>query len=821
MAIPVAHISQDPPGKSALMAVLFADLVGFTKHMARDERRTLSFLEQRMHEARAGIEKRGGWLVKSTGDGFFAVFPTATKALKFAVDFQPDEARSDAFAFRIGIHSGEVRLADDDVFGHAVNVAARIEGFAPDHGICISHDVFSLVRHAERFQFESIGAQRLKNVAGQHMLYTVSDANRQTSLSPVGVVGVETVGGLRLTGSTGRSTLPKSKEACAILACLALSPGQAEGVLRLNSILGLPGREDTDAAILDLQDALGSAVDLSGGVLRLKPDQVRIDLIEAEQKLKQGELTEFLSRDRLWPEHLLAGMDEISAQFAAWLEVARSEWKERFAILLETELGRFEENEPGTRDLATALLIIEDAHEQAARRLIRFHVAVGNPGAAQRVYDQIARILGDRYGITPRPETLAALQSQNLPAPSRPRRGVAVVPLRLQVHDLKAEGDVLRDRFSGFRSELLAGLACFRGWSVVEGVQNSDQGEEVSDYAVTLEATEAMGPGVINLGLIEIATGRLVWKDSFDIGAGGFDVARRQVVGRIAATLEVFITTDRTVVSESETRHEIIDDWLRGERLIARWTPEAHDEASDIFSAILAQAPTFAPAYASLASILNVKHVVRPGIARDAETSRRAHSLANQALELDPLDARNQLVVAWSAALDGAFDKASVNFDMATRLNPHSPRTLMSCAMGFGFLGEHGRAAEILAHSIECAPVLLDYQWCYAASVHLLAGNGEAALEAAERSGDKIIDNPGWTAAALVKLGRRSEASVALSRLVREVSDNWCGPQDPTPQLVRDWFVSAYPLRNESDRQMLQDALSEAVQGLNYPLEGL
>ena len=84
----------------------------------------------------------------------------------------------------------------------------------------------------------------------------------------------------------------------------------------------------------------------------------------------------------------------------------------------------------------------------------------------------------------------------------------------------------------------------------------------------------------------------------------------------------------------------------------------------------------------------------------------------------------------------------------------------------------------------------------------------------------KIADNPGWTAAALLLLGRRGEAAVAFSQLVREVSEIWCGDTRPNADDVRDWFVNAYPFRNAKERDLLDSALREAVSGLNAPLDG-
>lgn len=825
----IANLDREQETETAIMAVLFADLASFTRHTAQNEARTLDYMSDCFALFQRRCEGFDGTFVKTMGDGILAIFPTASKALDYAMALQPElvALRPDAtdYAFRIGVHSGEVRLRSGDVFGHAVNVASRIEGFAPPGGVCVSHEVFALIRHSSPYDLESIGARVLKNVDQPMMLYAVQPPGDRVAAPKAAVLGeIETIGGLRFASDGVPARLPTAPGARATLGYLAVCPGQSESLARLGAVIAPPDADDlaqvAAAAADHLTPLLGDGIEQSGGVVRLDPRVTRVDIREIEAGLKQGRVDPVLMQDARWADRLLDGLDDVSPGFAGWVAVARSEWRERLAILLETRLGAIDADaDPGVREAATAILAIEDAHETAARRLIGHHMAVGNPGAARRVFDKITTVLRDRYGITPRRETLAALDGQPETVSHRAPASRAM-PLRLQIHSFDIGGD-LSDRLTAFRSELMAGLACFRGWSVVEGVQEQRGEDGLADYAVTVRPASESGASRIDVSLAEVATGRLVWSDTFDIGSGKFDLARRKVVGRIAATLEVFVTTDRTSAQSDRSPHDVIDRWLEAERMISRWTPEGHDAAAAIFEDLIAQSPGFAPAYASLASILNVRHIVRPGVIRDAALSHRAHRLSEQAVELDPLDARNQLAAGWSAALDGAFDKASVHLDVATRLNPHSPRTLMSCAMGFSFLGEHGRAAEHLAHSLECAPVLLDYQWCYAASVYFLGGNEEAALEAARRSGNKIIDNPGWTAAALSRMGRRAEAAMEFTALARDISANWSGPDPATPQAVRNWFINAYPFRHDAERDLLGDALMQAMQGLNQmPGEG-
>lgn len=812
--------------RTGLMSVLFADLVDYGLHSVRDEQHVLAFLAGVFEHFDHRYGDFNGRLVKTMGDGVMAVFPTASKAVGFAVEMQQWLAsyngHDNEFQFRFGVHVGEVLLRDDDVLGHAVNVAARLESLSVKGGVCISQDVFMMIRNSGRFEFESLGGHRFKHVPGQTMLYNVIAASVPRTQKPVGeIVEMSTIGPLQAEVSGTAVMFSRSCLAQACLGYLALCPGQAESIEHLAVILrpDLPknsARRAIRGAVKVLQSKLDKAVINVGGVLRLDQALLRVDILVIEDAVRLGHPGDELVRLGDWSQRLLEGLETVSSQFSAWLTVARAEWRDRIASLLEIALSR--QDDPSTsslRDVAMALLAIEPGHERAARNLIRHYSAVGNPGAAVRVFERLTQVLKDRYGVSPHAETVATLEGR-----SRAKTGSVLVshvePLRLQLHHFEVEQGQSSELINTFRSELMAGLACFRGWSVVEGVQERRKGTTVPDYAVTAKLSGKHADS-LTVSLTDVATDRLVWTDRFEISVSQLESVRRQVVGRISATVEVYITTDRATMIGSSRHRAVIDTWLQAERIIPRWTTEAHDTAAATLSDLISQSPNFAPAFASLASILNVRHIVRPGQLRDADRARRAHALADRAIEIDPLDARNQLAAAWSAALDSDFDKASVNMDLAARLNPHSPRTLLSASMGFSFLGEHGRALELLDHSLQCAPVLLDYQWCYAASVYFLAGENEAALQAAERSGDKIIDNPGWTAAALVRLGRRAEAAAAYSKLVREVSADWCGPEPVTPSAVSNWFTQAYPFRNQADREYLSDTLSEALSGLNRP----
>ncbi len=162
-----------------LAAILFTDMVGSTQLAQENEPAALVLLEEQTQLARPIVDAHHGRLVKSTGDGLLVEFPSALDAVEAAVAFQrrADERNTRPGAVplrvRIGIHLGDVQRRDGDIFGDAVNVAARVESAAEPGGIFISEAVYVQVRNKVSYRLESAGAQSLKGLREPIELFRV------------------------------------------------------------------------------------------------------------------------------------------------------------------------------------------------------------------------------------------------------------------------------------------------------------------------------------------------------------------------------------------------------------------------------------------------------------------------------------------------------------------------------------------------------------------------------------------------------------------------------------------------------------------------
>jgi adenylate cyclase len=193
-----------------LAAILAADVVGYSRLMAQDDRATLGLLDASRGVFRARVEANQGRVVDLAGDSVLAVFETASGAVNAALEIQKalaitGEAQAEArrMRFRIGIHLGDViEKADGTVYGDGVNIAARLEGLAEPGGITLSGMVHEAVRSRVAAQFADLGEQSVKNIGAPVRAFRVL---REASDAAAAVLGPAA---LPLPGKPSIAVLP-------------------------------------------------------------------------------------------------------------------------------------------------------------------------------------------------------------------------------------------------------------------------------------------------------------------------------------------------------------------------------------------------------------------------------------------------------------------------------------------------------------------------------------------------------------------------------------------------------------------------------------
>jgi class 3 adenylate cyclase len=161
---------QLPVPERQIAVIMFTDLVGSTRRAVVEGDAAWKRLLDR-HDAvnRLEVSRRGGEVIKTTGDGILALLPSATAAVEAARAIRA-ELDQDDFQVRIGIHIGEIDRRGDDVSGIAVNIAARIMSIAGAGQVLTSAFV---AQTTDVGQFTNIGPTTLKDIDGTWDLNTV------------------------------------------------------------------------------------------------------------------------------------------------------------------------------------------------------------------------------------------------------------------------------------------------------------------------------------------------------------------------------------------------------------------------------------------------------------------------------------------------------------------------------------------------------------------------------------------------------------------------------------------------------------------------
>jgi adenylate cyclase len=177
MPVSATQIRSDLAGKAAggrkLIAVVYADMVGYSRLIGLDDAGTLCRLRTlRRALIDPAIHEHGGRVVQTGGDSLLVAFDSIDGAVRCAVKVQQhvpvcdgDQPPDRRIRFRIGINIGDVIADGTDLHGDGVNIAARLEAECPVGGICVSRTVRDHVHGRLDLPFEAVGELTLKNIA--------------------------------------------------------------------------------------------------------------------------------------------------------------------------------------------------------------------------------------------------------------------------------------------------------------------------------------------------------------------------------------------------------------------------------------------------------------------------------------------------------------------------------------------------------------------------------------------------------------------------------------------------------------------------------
>ena len=160
-----------------LKAIVFTDMADFTTISSHDEQKALDLIQKQNDIIKPIVEKHNGECLKEIGDGLLFSFDSSLEAVRCSIEIQEILKDIDDLNIRIGIHQGDIFIKDGDVFGDDVNIASRVEGFAPIGGVAISDKVHKDISSVEDIQTSFIGHRKLKGVEQETKLRCIVSNN--------------------------------------------------------------------------------------------------------------------------------------------------------------------------------------------------------------------------------------------------------------------------------------------------------------------------------------------------------------------------------------------------------------------------------------------------------------------------------------------------------------------------------------------------------------------------------------------------------------------------------------------------------------------
>jgi formylglycine-generating enzyme required for sulfatase activity/class 3 adenylate cyclase len=172
--------SQEPAPRR-LAAIVAGDIAGYSRLMQIDEEGTHNRVKRIERELiETSITEHHGRLVKTTGDGFLAIFDSPVEAVRCGIVIQQNMVGRNAsqpkhhwIEYRIGINLGDVIIEPTDVYGDGVNIASRLEGIADPGQVYISGGIYEQIKHKLVCGYESLGDRKIKNITDPVRVYRV------------------------------------------------------------------------------------------------------------------------------------------------------------------------------------------------------------------------------------------------------------------------------------------------------------------------------------------------------------------------------------------------------------------------------------------------------------------------------------------------------------------------------------------------------------------------------------------------------------------------------------------------------------------------
>jgi DNA-binding SARP family transcriptional activator/TolB-like protein len=638
---------------------------------------------------------------------------------------------------------------------------------------------------------------------------------------------------------TSESVLPPGRKTRALLAVVALSSPRPALRGRLAELLWSRRPEEQARASLrqEIHRLLECLAPAGTEVLTVTRDHLslRSGVVWVDVEEVMRATTEQPASLSLLDGDLLEDLDGIDPTFDAWLAAERERLRDRARTVAEALLREQVEPEAAI-PAAQRLLQIDRAHEGAWRALMRAHAARGERGMAIQAYDRCRAVLADLLDASPSAETQKLLAEIRGPSGSRmplrppaplpepvedlddvssppeprasgPTRGgahVGVMPLQLA-----GTTDEEAHLAPGLAEEITTALARFRWMFVVASnslarfaAQSRDETAIRRAFGIDflLDGTiqRVRNRLRITVRLLDLRAGnQVVWARRFDRQPHDLLSLQDDIASEVVAQIdpEILLIEAKRSAARTPVDATAYDMVLRAIPLMGRMERSQYMMAGEYLAKAIELEPDYAAAHAWYA----YWHIflVGQGWADDLDAMmRKAGALAEQAVVLDPFDARGLTIAGHVRAfLHRRLREAVTLHERALSLNPNLAMAWALSGIAFAYMGDHEEAEKRNNRYKKLSP-LDPHAFFFDAFfilIHLLKRDYESAVAVARAVSEM---NPSFSAtykpylAALGHLGHAREAAVVRRRLLAI-----------EPDFSIERFIATSPLERESDRE--------------------
>ncbi|MGZ8525274.1 MAG: adenylate/guanylate cyclase domain-containing protein [Chitinophagaceae bacterium] len=158
-----------------LAAILFADMTGYTALMQENEQLARNKRRRLKEVLESTVGQYNGKILQYYGDGSLSIFNSAIDSVGCAIDIQQQLQQEPKVALRMGIHTGDVIVEEDAIYGDGVNLASRIESLAVAGGILISEKVNDEIKNHSAFSTREMGYFELKNIKQPVRVFAITN----------------------------------------------------------------------------------------------------------------------------------------------------------------------------------------------------------------------------------------------------------------------------------------------------------------------------------------------------------------------------------------------------------------------------------------------------------------------------------------------------------------------------------------------------------------------------------------------------------------------------------------------------------------------